>query len=63
MVLIYCRYRTTVDTKLICDIKTTNISFENVVKFEKAVTNQAHIQEVKSRLNLGKFCYHSIQNL
>jgi hypothetical protein len=49
------------------DIKIAKGSFENVVKFRylgTTVTNQNLIQEkIKSRLNSGNACYHSVQNL
>jgi hypothetical protein len=47
-------------------IKTTNKTFENVAKFKYSGTltdqNQMH-KEIKSSLNLGNACYHSIQSL
>jgi hypothetical protein len=49
------------------DIKIANRSFENVSQFiylGTAVTNQNLIQgEIKSKLNSGSDCYHSVQNL
>jgi hypothetical protein len=46
------------------DIKSVNISFENVAKFRylgTAVTNQNLVyEEIKSRLNSGKACYLSV---
>jgi hypothetical protein len=49
------------------EIKIGNRSFENVSQFkylEMTVTNQNLIQEeIKSRLNSGNACYHSVQNL
>jgi hypothetical protein len=49
------------------DVKVGNRSHENVSQFRylgKTVTNQNFIQEeIKSRLNSGNACYHSVQNL
>jgi hypothetical protein len=49
------------------DIKTANISFENVSQFKylgTTVRNQNLIQEeIKRRLNSGNACDHSVQNL
>jgi hypothetical protein len=48
-------------------IRIANESFENVVKFKylgTTPTNKNDIRdEIKSRLNLGNACYHSVQNL
>jgi hypothetical protein len=48
------------------DIKIANRSFENVSQFKylgTTVTNQCLIQEqIKSRFNSGKACYHFLQN-
>jgi inosine-uridine nucleoside N-ribohydrolase len=49
------------------DRKTANTAFENVSQFKylgMTVTNQHLIQEeIKTRSNSGKACYHSVQNL
>jgi hypothetical protein len=49
------------------DIRTANESFENVEKFKyfgTTLTNQNDIRdEIKSKLNSGNACYHSVQNL
>jgi hypothetical protein len=49
------------------DIKISNRSFENVSQFkymETTVTDQNLIQEeIKSRLNSGNACYHSVHLL
>ena len=49
------------------NIKNGNKSFEKMEQFkylETTLNNQNNIQEeIKSRLNSGKACYHSVQNL
>jgi hypothetical protein len=49
------------------NIRIANESFENVEKFKylgTTLTNQNDVRdEIKSRLNSGNGCYHSIQNL
>jgi hypothetical protein len=49
------------------DIKIANRCFENVAQFKylgTTVTVQNYIQkEIKSKLNSGNVCYHSVQNL
>jgi hypothetical protein len=48
-------------------IKIANRSFEEVAKFKypgTAVTDQnCKYEEIKSRLNSGNACYHSVQNI
>jgi hypothetical protein len=55
-----------VDLEINAD-KTKYMIIENVAKFkylEMKVTNQNDIHdEIKSRLNSGNACYHSVQNL
>jgi hypothetical protein len=48
-------------------IKTANRSFEDVAKFKylgTALTDQNYMhKEIRSRLNSGNACYHSVQSL
>jgi hypothetical protein len=50
-----------------CSIKIVNRSFEYVAKFKylgTMLTDQNHMhEEIKSRLNSGNACYHSVQSL
>jgi hypothetical protein len=49
------------------NVRTANESFENVAKFKyfkTTLTNQSDIhEEIKSRLNSGNACCHSVQNI
>ena len=55
------------DTGRSHNIENDNSSFERVEEFKyfgTTLTNQNYIQEeIKSRLNSGNACYHSVQNL
>jgi len=45
-------------------MKTANKSFANVADLGKIIVSQNFIYKgIKSRLNLGKDCYHSVQNI
>jgi hypothetical protein len=50
-----------------CSIKIANRSFEDVAKFKylrTTLTDQNYMhEEIKSRLNSGNACYHSVQSL
>lgn len=50
-----------------CNIKTANRPCENVAEFKylgMTVTNQNFIsEEIKSRVNSGNACYHSVHNI
>jgi hypothetical protein len=45
------------------NITTANKSFANVAKFKYfgKVTNQNYVHNIKTRLNFGNICYHSVQ--
>jgi hypothetical protein len=46
------------------NIRTANESFENVAKLKQfGETTLTNHDEIKSRLNSGNACYHSVQNL
>jgi hypothetical protein len=50
-----------------CSIEIANRSFEDFAKFKylgTTLTDQSHMhEEIKSRLNSGNECYHSVQSL
>jgi hypothetical protein len=62
--MIMSRHRTSGQNQ---NIRIANESFKNVATFKylgTTLTNQNYINdEIKSRLNSGNPCYHSVQNL